>query len=97
MSLTGLSSLHDWAGYLAGLIGDTIPKPAIWKRVNKNLLPCLKSILTKAFQSQKVYSFIKKNKDRIISSIDWKQFEKEICYYTAYEKRKKDGTFWNYI
>lgn len=52
MSLANLSSLHDWAGYLAGLIGDTVSKQAIWKRVNGNLLPCLKSILIKAFQSQ---------------------------------------------
>lgn len=52
MSLAGLSSLQDWAEHLAGLIDKTVSKQAIWKRVNKNLLPCLKSILLKAFHSQ---------------------------------------------
>ena len=52
MSLGGFSSLQDWAEYLAELIGDTVSKQAIWKRVNKNLLLTLKSILLNAFHSK---------------------------------------------
>lgn len=48
MSLANLTSLHSWAEYLAGLISDTVSKQALWKRVNKNILPCLESILENA-------------------------------------------------
>lgn len=37
----------------------------------------------------KVFSFVKKHIHRIISSHDWQQFEKELIYFTAYEKRNK--------
>jgi len=54
MALTGKNGYSKWAEHLAILIGDTVSKVAIWKRMNKEQVDCLHTILEEVFKN-KVY------------------------------------------
>ena len=45
MALTGKNGYHIWAGYLRELIGCTVSRVALWKRMGKALRDCLQAIL----------------------------------------------------
>ena len=45
MALTGKNGYHIWAGYLRELIGCTVSRVALWKRMGKALSDCLQAIL----------------------------------------------------
>jgi hypothetical protein len=51
MSLSSSYSLHDWAINLAQIIGKTVSKTAIWKRIKPSLVDSLKELLCRLFES----------------------------------------------
>ncbi len=50
MALTGKNLYHTWAKNLAKLIGGTVSKVALWKRMGPQQRECLKSILEQTFR-----------------------------------------------
>ena len=49
MALTGKNGYHIWAVYLGPLIGQSVSKVALWKRMGKSQTDCLRSILEQTF------------------------------------------------
>jgi len=50
MALNGKNDYSKWAEYFSALIGDTVSKVALWKRMNKEQVRCLQIILEEAFK-----------------------------------------------
>ena len=49
MALTGRNGYHIWAGYLGELIGGTVSRVSLWKRMGKGQKDCLQAILEQTF------------------------------------------------
>jgi hypothetical protein len=49
MALTGKNVYHTWAENLGKLIGDTVSRVALWKKMGKELTDCLLTILEQTF------------------------------------------------
>ena len=49
MALTGKNGYHAWSVYLGLLIGKTVSRVALWKRMGKEQADCLRSILEQTF------------------------------------------------
>lgn len=50
MALAGKNGYSKWAEHLSILIGDTVSKVAIWKRMKKEQVLCLQAILEETFK-----------------------------------------------
>lgn len=49
MALAGKNGYHTWAVYLGQLIGETVSKVALWKRMGQAQADCLRAILEQTF------------------------------------------------
>lgn len=68
MSLSGKNSYSIWADYLGQVIKDTVSKIAIWKRMNKEQVDCLRMILENAFNVKLKENILTSYKEQTIYS-----------------------------
>lgn len=68
MSFTGKNTYSKWAEYLHDIINTTVSKVAIWKRMNKAQVECLRCILENTFHAEFRDNYLRSYKDRILFS-----------------------------
>lgn len=68
MALTGKNLFHAWAENLGSLIGGTVSRVALWKRMGKELAACLQAILEQTFHTRLCAPYLTgKNKESLFS------------------------------
>lgn len=68
MALSGKNFYSKWAEYLGLLIDDTVSKVALWKRMNKSQVLCLKLILEETFRIKVSHQFLTNKNNTILFS-----------------------------
>jgi len=68
MALTGKNGYSKWAEHIALLIGGTVSKVALWKRMNKEQVQCLRAILEETFKIKVYQQYLSSKNDRTLFS-----------------------------
>lgn len=76
MAMPGQNTFSFWAQSLSRLIGETVSKTGVWKRVNKALVAVLKSVLEEAFkQGLSEQSLFPHKKDSVFATFSDVHFQ----------------------
>lgn len=68
MALSKKNFYSKWSEYLGLLIGDTVSKVALWKRMNKSQVLCLQLILEETFRIKVNHQFLTSKNNTILFS-----------------------------
>lgn len=68
MALTGKNGYHTWAKNLGRLIGGTVSKVALWKKMGKEQRDCLQAILERTFNIRLSVRFVAGKNSQVLFS-----------------------------
>lgn len=68
MALIGKNGYSRWAGHIAALIEGTVSKVALWNRMNKEQVDCLRAILEETFKVKVYQQYVSSKNDRALFS-----------------------------
>lgn len=68
MALTGKNGYHTWAKNLGKLIGGTVSKVALWKKIGKEQRDCLQAILEQTFHIKLCVRFVAGKNSQVLFS-----------------------------